>query len=157
MHPSRERPTNDRSWVDRIEVFRYYNHSSFSASALSLGELQADVLGALQKLGKASAREIMHEIGNKRHVAYTTVSTVLDRLYRKGLVRRSKVIGRGGAKYVYASATPVNMRTNLVQRALNQLVSAFGPSIVPTIYDSLERISKEEAAELKRKVAKSRR
>ncbi len=124
---------------------------------MSLGELQADVLGALQKLGKASAREIMHEIGNRRHVAYTTVSTVLDRLYRKGLVRRSKVIGRGGAKYVYASATPVNMRTNLVQRALNQLVSAFGPSIVPTIYDSLERISKEEAAELKRKVAKSRR
>lgn len=124
---------------------------------MSLGELQADVLGALQKLGKASAREIMHEIGNKRHVAYTTVSTVLDRLYRRGLVRRSKVIGRGGAKYVYASGTPVNMRTNLVQRALNQLVSAFGPSIVPTIYDSLDRISKEEADELKRKVAKSRR
>jgi len=124
---------------------------------MSLGELQAHILGALQKLGKASAREIMHELGNKRHVAYTTVSTVLDRLYRKGLVKRSKVIGRGGVKYVYSSATPVDMQTNLVQRALNQLVSAFGPSIVPTIYDSLEQISKEDVDALKRKVAKTRR
>jgi predicted transcriptional regulator len=124
---------------------------------MSLGELQADILGALQKLGKASARQIMQDIRTKRHVAYTTVSTVLDRLYRKGLVRRSKVIGRGGVKYVYSSATPIDMRTNLVQRALNQLVSAFGPSIVPTIYDSLEQISRGEAEELKRKVTKARR
>ena len=124
---------------------------------MSLGELQADILGAIQRLGKASAREIMEEISAQRQVAYTTVSTVLDRLYKKGLVKRSKVIGRGGAKYVYSYAAPVEMRANLVQRALNQLVSAFGPSVVPTIYDSLDQISKEDSAELKRKVSRARR
>lgn len=124
---------------------------------MSLGELQADILGAIQKLGKGSAREIMEEIGAQRHVAYTTVSTVLDRLYKKGLVKRSKVAGRGGAKYVYSYAAPANMRANLVQRALSQLVSAFGPSVVPTIYDSLEQISKEETMELKKKVSRARR
>lgn len=124
---------------------------------MSLGELQADILGAIQKLGKASAREIMGEIGARRQVAYTTVSTVLGRLYKKGLVKRSKVIGRGGAKYVYSYAAPAEMRANLVQRALNQLVSAFGPSVVPTIYDSLDQISKEDSAELKRKVSRARR
>lgn len=124
---------------------------------MSLGELQADILGALQKLGKASAREIMKEIGTQRHLAYTTVSTVLDRLYRKGLVRRSTVIGRGGVKYLYSYAMPLDTRANLVHRALNRLVSAFGPSIVPTIYDSLEQISKEEIADLKRKVDRARR
>lgn len=124
---------------------------------MALGELQAGILGALQKLGKASVRQIMEEIGAKREVAYTTVSTVLDRLYGKGLVKRSKVAGRGGAKYVYSYAAPADMRTNLVQRSLNQLVSAFGPSIVPTIYDSLEHISKEETEELKRKVSRTRR
>jgi BlaI family transcriptional regulator, penicillinase repressor len=124
---------------------------------MSLGELQANILGAIQKLGKASARDIMVEIGAERQVAYTTVSTVLGRLYKKGLVKRSKVGGRGGAKYVYSYAAPAEMRANLVQRALNQLVSAFGPSVVPTIYDSLDRISKEDAAELKRKVSRARR
>ncbi len=124
---------------------------------MALGDLQASILGAIQKLGKASAREIMEEIGAERKVAYTTISTVLDRLYRKGLVKRSKTISRGGAKYVYSYAAPPEMRTSLVQRALNQLVSAFGPSIVPTIYDSLEQISKAETEELKRKVSRTRR
>jgi predicted transcriptional regulator len=124
---------------------------------MSLGDLQADVLGAIQKLGKASAREVMKEIGAQRQVAYTTVSTVLDRLHKKGLVKRSKVIGRGGGRYVYSYAAPADMRANLVQRALNQLISAFGPSVVPTIYDSLDQISKEEAQELKMKVSRARR
>jgi len=124
---------------------------------MSLGELQADILGTIQKLGKASAREIMTEIGTQRPVAYTTVSTVLDRLYKKGLVKRSKMVGRGGAKYVYSYAAPAEMRATLVQRALSQLVSAFGPSVVPTIYDSLDQISKEDTAELKKKVSKARR
>ena len=124
---------------------------------MSLGELQAEILGAIQRLGKASAREIMSEIGAQRPVAYTTVSTVLDRLYKKGLVKRSKMVARGGAKYVYSYAAPAEMRATLVQRALSQLVSAFGPSVVPTIYDSLDQISKEDTAELKKKVTKARR
>jgi predicted transcriptional regulator len=124
---------------------------------LALGELQAEVLGALQKLGKASARDIMKEIESEKQLAYTTVSTVLDRLHKRGLVKRSKIAGRGGEKYVYSFAPPVEMRASLVQRTLNSLVSAFGPSVVPTIYESLEQISKEELAAMKRKVGKARR
>ena len=123
---------------------------------MALGELQAEILGALQRLGKASAREILKEIGTQRELAYTTVSTVLDRLYRKGLIRRFRVIGRGGVKYLYSYAPSEDMRANFVRRALDRLVSAFGPSIVPTIYDSLEQLSKQEVADLKRKVAKRR-
>jgi predicted transcriptional regulator len=124
---------------------------------MSLGELQADILGVVQRLGKASAREVMNEIEGKRHVAYTTVGTVLDRLYRKGLLRRTKVVGRGGAKYLYYPMQSSDIQTSLVQRALNQLVNAFGPSIVPMIYDNLEKISKEEADELKKKVDRARK
>ena len=124
---------------------------------MSLGDLQADILGVVQRLGKASAREVMSEIQDKHHIAYTTVGTVLDRLYRKGMLGRTKMIGRGGSKYVYYSTSSDDIQTNLVQRALSQLVSAFGPSIVPTIYDSLERISKEETDELKRKINKARK
>ncbi len=122
-----------------------------------MGDLQADILGALQRLRKATARDIMEEVGSEKHLAYTTVSTVLDRLHRKGLVRRTRVKGRGGAKYLYSYAAPIGMRSNLVDRAVAQLVNAFGPSIVPTIYDSLEQISKEDVSELKRKVARARR
>ena len=124
---------------------------------LALGELEAEVLGALHKLGKASARDVMNEINKQKKLAYTTVSTVLDRLYHKRMVRRFKVIGRGGVKYLYSSATPQDMRTSMVNRALSKLMSAFGPSIVPTIYESIEQLSKADVSDLKRKVSKAQR
>ena len=119
---------------------------------MSLGDLQSDILGSLQKLGKASVREVLEEIGEDRKIAYTTVSTVLDRLYRKGLVKRTKTIGRGGTRYLYSYAATANTRTSLVRRSLDQLVSAFGPSIVPTIYDNLDLISKEKASTIRKKI-----
>jgi predicted transcriptional regulator len=122
---------------------------------LALGELQAEILGVLQKRGKASARDIMKEIPSGKRLAYTTVSTVLDRLHKKGLVKRTRVAGRGGTKYIYSYATPAGIRASLIQRTLNSLVDAFGPSVVPAIYDSLEEISKKETAELKRKVSRA--
>jgi len=122
---------------------------------MALGELEADILGAVQKLGKASAREVLKQVSD-RHLAYTTISTVLDRLYQKGMVKRTRVIGRGGTKYVYSSSSSADLRASIVSKALDRLVSAFGPSIVPTIYDSLNEISKEEAAEFRRKILKAR-
>jgi len=122
---------------------------------MALGELEADILGAVQKLGKASAREVMKQVSD-RHLAYTTISTVLDRLYQKGMVKRTRMIGRGGTKYVYSSSSSADLRASIVNKALDRLVSAFGPSIVPTIYDSLNEISKEEAAEFRRKIVKAR-
>ena len=124
---------------------------------LALGELEAEVLGALHKLGKASARDVMNEINKQKKLAYTTVSTVLDRLYHKHMVRRFKIIGRGGVKYLYSSAASQDMRTSMVNRALGKLVSAFGPSIVPTIYDSIEQLSKDDVSDLKRKVSTAQR
>jgi predicted transcriptional regulator len=122
---------------------------------MALGELEAEILGTVVRLGKASAREVMKEVSSRR-LAYTTISTVLDRLYRKGMVKRTKVISRGGSKYVYSSSYSSDLRADIVSKALDRLVSAFGPSIVPTIYDSLDEISKDEAAELKRRVAKAK-
>ncbi len=124
---------------------------------MALGELQAEILGILQRQGKSSAREVRETIGPRKQVAYTTVSTILNRLFSKGLVKRTKVNSRGGTKYLYAYAAPAEMRTNLVQRALSQLLLAFGPSIVPTIYENLEQMSKEEVQELKGKISKTRR
>ena len=130
---------------------------AFGVSILALGELQAEILGVLQRRGKASVRDVMKEIAPEGRLAYTTVSTVLDRLHKKGLVKRSSVPGRGGAKYIYSYATPAGTRANLVQRTLNSLIDAFGPSVVPAIYDSLEEISKKETTDLKRKVSKAQR
>jgi predicted transcriptional regulator len=117
--------------------------------------LQAEVLGVLQKLGRASARDIMNELPARKRLAYTTVSTVLDRLHKKGLAKRTRVAGRGGVKYIYSYSAPAGIRANLIQRALNSLVDAFGPSVVPAIYDSLDEISKKETTEIRKKILRT--
>jgi predicted transcriptional regulator len=121
---------------------------------MALGELEAEILGAVQKLEKASARDVLSEL-SARHLAYTTISTVLDRLYQKGMLKRTRAICRGGTKYVYSSSSSADLRATVVNKALDRLVSAFGPSIVPTIYDSLNEISKDEAADLRRRISKA--
>src|ERR1039457_2948116 len=67
-----------------------------------IGDLEAEVLKILKRSGSASAGEMMAELKPGRVLAYTTVSTTLDRLHRKGLVARRSVSGRTGRKHVYS-------------------------------------------------------
>jgi predicted transcriptional regulator len=53
-----------------------------------LGVLEQQALDIVWRRGAASVREVRSEL--KQPVAYTTVMTTLDRLYRKGLLTREK-------------------------------------------------------------------
>jgi predicted transcriptional regulator len=66
----------------------------------SVGELEASVLSALWDHGELATPEVFTYVGKPRGLAYTTILTVLQRLYRKGLVsRRSE-----GKAHVYSPA-----------------------------------------------------
>lgn len=66
----------------------------------SVGELEAHVLAALWDNGALATPEVFSHVGKPRGLAYTTILTVLQRLYRKGLVSRR---GEGKA-HVYSPA-----------------------------------------------------
>ena len=52
---------------------------------------ELDVLGALWRVGSGTVRDVLEELRREgRHLAYTTVLTLLGRLDRKGYVARSK-------------------------------------------------------------------
>lgn len=53
-----------------------------------LGHLEAEVLEILWHHGECSVRDVKERLG--RRLAYTTVMTTLDRLYKKGRLERSK-------------------------------------------------------------------
>jgi len=57
-------------------------------TATRLGEREREVLEVLWRMGSAT----VHQVGDglKTVLAYTTVMTTLDRLYKKGLLQRSK-------------------------------------------------------------------
>jgi predicted transcriptional regulator len=114
-----------------------------------IGDLEADVLKTLKRLGGASAGEIVEELKPGRVLAYTTVSTTLDRLHRKGLIARKSISGRTGQKYVYSFPGNPGLEKQMVNKMVDKLVSAFGPSVASTIYDRLSEVSPDEAAKLR--------
>ncbi len=69
-------------------------------AAHPLGSLEEKVMNALWASGPLPVREVSKRLGNKSKLAYTTVMTTLDRLYKKGLLSRTK----DGLAYVYEPA-----------------------------------------------------
>ncbi|MFG1530414.1 MAG: BlaI/MecI/CopY family transcriptional regulator [Thermoplasmata archaeon] len=116
----------------------------------SLGELESEVLHSLAALGEAPAREIRRSLeGEGTRVAYTTVATILSRLFRKGLVRRRRERCRGGSRYVYR---PADFERKYLAQLLKGVVDMFGPSGVVHLNEEIEKMKPSEQHELKRRL-----
>ncbi|HUI00409.1 MAG TPA: BlaI/MecI/CopY family transcriptional regulator [Nitrososphaerales archaeon] len=122
-----------------------------------IGDLEADVLSAMKRMGSSSAGEITDEMKNSRPIAYTTVSTTLDRLCRKGLLERKEAVGKTGRKYVYSLPSSRLTERKVVNKMVDKLVSAFGPSVASAIYDRLNELTPEEARKLGQAVETQRK
>jgi predicted transcriptional regulator len=59
---------------------------SMSAQRLHLGPLEFDVMEAVWTFGTSNVRDVVGRL--ERKLAYTTVMTTLDRLFKKGLLQR---------------------------------------------------------------------
>lgn len=84
-----------------------------------LGWREREVLAVLRDLGSATVQQVSERLS--AGLAYTTVMTTLDRLFRKGLLRREKQ----SRAFLYSAAlTPEaleNLRAaDLVQRFFSQ-------------------------------------
>lgn len=105
------------------------------------GPLEQKVLDALwTREEPAVVREVMAAVGN---VAYTTVLTTLDRLYRKGVLTRERV----GRAFAYR---PVQSRdevaASLTSRALTALMPNHPGSIRPLLSTFVDEVSRRDAA-----------
>ena len=82
----------------------------------SLGPLEKAVLSVVCTADSPTVREVVRRMD--REIAYTTVMTTLDRLYRKGILHRKKV----KRAYVYNSALSL---PDLEKQTARDLLSAF--------------------------------
>jgi predicted transcriptional regulator len=119
---------------------------------MELGDLEAAVMGSVVKLGKASARQVAKDLEPSRGLAYTTISTTLDRLHKKGLLARDEAVGRGGSRYVYRLHSEGKVKGRVVKGFVDRLMIAFGPSIISTLTDYVDEIPKDHLKRLEEKV-----
>jgi predicted transcriptional regulator len=69
-----------------IRLFR--PRAAAAGSSTPLGHLETQVMDILWSGGECNVREVAQQL--PRQLAYTTVMTTLDRLYKKGLLNRRK-------------------------------------------------------------------
>ncbi|HTT15161.1 MAG TPA: BlaI/MecI/CopY family transcriptional regulator [Thermoplasmata archaeon] len=115
-----------------------------------LGSLETEVVASLRELGEAPARDVRLALERRGiRVAYTTVATILSRLFEKGLVRRHRETCRGGERYVYRTA---DVERKYLVNLLKGVVAMFGPAGVVHLNEEIAKLHPNEERELKRRL-----
>jgi predicted transcriptional regulator len=128
----------------------------------ALGHLEAEVMEVLWRRGEIAVRDAQRELS--RPIAYTTVMTTLDRLYKKGIVSRR----REGRAFLYTAAyarheMEVTVTSDLVSDLLADDAAAATPllsNLVDVVadrdgrlLDELERLVRDKREQLKKEQA----
>ncbi len=115
-----------------------------------IGSLETEVLLALRELEEAPAAGVRRSLERRGvRLAYTTVATILSRLYTKGLVRRRREACQGGARYVYR---PAEVEQKYLRNILRGVVAMFGPAGVVHLNEEIAKLDPTEERALRRRL-----
>jgi predicted transcriptional regulator len=124
----------------------------------SLGKLEQNVLKEIWSRDEVSVRDIFLAFEEK--IAYTTLMTTLDRLYKKKLLTRRK---EGRAFFYVAAVSPDELEQGIREDVIDGLLGHGADAIQPVLacivdtvserdrelLDELDRLIKEKRKELK--------
>lgn len=120
-----------------------------------LGALEREVMAVVWKAGEINVREASERLESP--VAYTTVMTTMDRLFKKRLLARRKV----GRAFVYsATATRVEMEGAVATELVQSLLQRHAGEPLPLLSSLVDAVSDRDRAlldELERLVRDKRR
>jgi predicted transcriptional regulator len=106
------------------------------------GDLEAVVMDVVWDWGEpATVRDVFDHLAERRQIAYTTVMTVMDNLYRKGHLSRVK----DGRAYRY---TPTAERGEYTARIMREVLRSVEDQTA-TLSHFVAGMSEEESQELR--------
>jgi predicted transcriptional regulator len=121
----------------------------------TLGALERQVMTVVWKHGEISVRATCERLD--AGIAYTTVMTTMDRLFKKGLLARRKV----GRAFLYrAAATQKEMEGAVATELVQSLLQRDGCEPLPVLSSLVDAVSDRDRAlldELERLIREKRR
>ena len=121
--------------------------------ATELGELQLAILRVLWKKKEASAADVHAALGGRRDLAITTVSTILTRLERRGIVSHRTV----GRTFVYRpTITEASVRSSMLRSLVDSMFSRDPTAVVSQLLTSRD-ISPGDLDRMRELIDESRR
>lgn len=121
----------------------------------SLGTLERQTMNEVWKQKEVSVRQVESAFGE--NVAYTTIMTTLDRLYKKGFLDRRKT---GRAFFYSPRFSPEELERGLAEDVIGSLLDTATERIEPVlacIVDAVSDRDRELLDELERLVQEKRR
>jgi predicted transcriptional regulator len=122
--------------------------------AHGLGTLERKTLDAVWRLGRARVSDVRSAL--EQRAAYTTVMTVLDRLYKKGVLDRQ----REGRAYVYSAvASPDQIQSSVAMSLLRRLLGTREKAapVLSNLVDTVGERDRRLLDELDRLIREKRR
>ena len=120
-----------------------------------LGTLEREVMTVVWNRGETNVKDASARLSSP--VAYTTVMTTMDRLFKKGLLSRRKV----GRAFVYcAAATREQMEGAVAAELVTGLLGREGREPLPILSSLVDAVSDRDRAlldELERLIREKRR
>ena len=110
-----------------------------------LGELERAVMTHLWDEGRADAKAVFAAIGKPRRITLNTVQSTVERLYRKGLLRREKV----SHAYVYAPrVSREEYGAEVMHGVVRDLLGGKLEPVLAAFVDLTARVGKSELSRL---------
>ncbi len=138
-----------------IDSFRLSRRSTEGAALASLGALERETMAQVWKEKEVSVRQVADAFDDR--LAYTTVMTTLDRLYKKGFLNRRKL----GRAFLYAPRfTPEELERGVTENVIGSLLDTATEHIEPVLACIVDAVSERDLQlldELERLVQEKRR
>lgn len=107
----------------------------------TLGDLEKEVMDIVWEQKECTARDVLNKLGKKHNLAYTTVATMLQRLYDKGFVKRKG--DRLG--YIYTPTLSKELYSKkVVKRFIQKFIASFGDSAIVSFAESIDDLPREK-------------
>jgi predicted transcriptional regulator len=115
----------------------------------ALGALETDIMKLVWDADWVAVRDIYERLRLQRSIAYTTVMTVMTRLYDKGMLDRRKV----DRAYVYqAKQTRMQVARNFMRKLVERMFDGQKSDALAALLEGNEELDKSELEAMKKQL-----
>ncbi|MFH0829203.1 MAG: BlaI/MecI/CopY family transcriptional regulator [Candidatus Kerfeldbacteria bacterium] len=107
-----------------------------------LGDLERAIMEAVWSRSDVTVRDVIGELKGSRRSAYTTVMTVMNRLVKKGLLRRKQ---RGTSFRYSAIQTKCAYLCECSRNVVDTFVHCYGNEAVPPLAEAIGKMEEKKA------------
>lgn len=117
-----------------------------------LGELEQAIMDVCWKAGSATVRDVLEAL-TRRHSAYTTVMTVMNRLVEKGYLKRKP---EGNFFWYVPRLTKEEFQAQSSQRIIHELLTEYGDVAIAQFLATLGTVDRDKLRQFKQDVKRGR-